>query len=266
MNAGFSPRGEEFSRIAFSAAARWLEVKCHFPNPFSILEEAFRYIFVIVKFPDPVHPPVPVKVHVPVTVLLFTVPCRVSVLPLGVPDVMVNWKAPVILPLKFPLRTNDPVWDPPEVKQAVDVVKLRLVPVTTTVPLPCVSDVVNAKAGVPSVFVSVAVQFPATVFALLEFPPPHATSIRPSARTMAIPNCFMATPQFIPLYLWNPWHSQKLRHHEGKKLGRANRSCLVFRERLAEIPPRKVGCLSQPQQQRPATGLGVSHHKLIADS
>ena len=55
-------------------------------------------------------------------------------MPLGVPDVTVNWKAPVILPLKFPLKTNEPVCDPPEVKQGVDVVKLRFVPVTV-VPL-----------------------------------------------------------------------------------------------------------------------------------
>jgi len=169
-------------------------------NTLLALEEAFRYTFVIVKFPAPVHPPVPVKVHVPLIVLLFTIPCcRVSVLPGGVPDVMVNWNVPVIFPLKFPLRTNDPVCDPPEVKQVFDVVKLRLVPVTT-VPLLCVRDVVNPKrAGVPSVFVSVAVQLPVTVAELLEFPPPHAASTKPSARTIAIPNCFMATPQFIPL-------------------------------------------------------------------
>ncbi len=41
-----------------------------------------RYIFVIVNVPDPVHPPVPVKFHVPVIVLRSTVPRRVSVLPL----------------------------------------------------------------------------------------------------------------------------------------------------------------------------------------
>ena len=89
------------------------------------------YILFNVKFPDPVHPEVtPVNVHVPVIVLLFTEPFRTSVLPGGVPDVMVNWKLPVILPLKFPLRTKDPVCDPPEVKHGVDVVKLRFVPVT----------------------------------------------------------------------------------------------------------------------------------------
>jgi hypothetical protein len=99
----------------------------------------------------------------------------------------------VIFPLKFPLRTNDPVCDPPEVKQAVEVVKLRFVPVTT-VPLLCISEVVNAKAGVPSVLVSVADQLPVTVAELLELPPPHAINVRPSARIIAIPNCFITTP------------------------------------------------------------------------
>ena len=93
--------------------------------------EKHPYILVSVKLPEPVHPGVnPVSVHVPVIALLFTVPCRVSVLPLGVADVMVNWNAPVILLLKFPLKTNEPVWDAAEVKQPVDVVKVRFAPVT----------------------------------------------------------------------------------------------------------------------------------------
>ena len=46
------------------------------------------YTLFIVKLPDPAHPDVtPVRVQVPETVLLFTVPCRVSRLPLIVePD------------------------------------------------------------------------------------------------------------------------------------------------------------------------------------
>jgi hypothetical protein len=52
------------------------------------------HILFIVNVPEPVHPEVsPVKVQVPVTVLLLIVPCRVSVLlPLvvPVPDTMVN--------------------------------------------------------------------------------------------------------------------------------------------------------------------------------
>jgi len=60
---------------------------------FAVTTSAKRipYILVSVKFPDPVHPGVnPVNVHVPVIALWFTVPCRVSVFPLGVADVMVN--------------------------------------------------------------------------------------------------------------------------------------------------------------------------------
>ena len=47
-----------------------------------------RYILFIVKLPDPAHPDVtPVRVQVPETVLLFTMPWRVSRLPLIVePD------------------------------------------------------------------------------------------------------------------------------------------------------------------------------------
>jgi hypothetical protein len=158
-----------------------------------------RYIFVIVNVPDPVHPPVPVKFHVPVIVLLATFPSSVTVFPLGVPDMIVSWKAPMIFPLEFWLRTNDPVCDPPEVKQLVDVVKVRFVPVTVAVPLPWVRDVVNAKAGVPSVFASVADQLPVTVGELLELPPPHPISTKPNTRTIAIKSCFIMTPDYFPL-------------------------------------------------------------------
>jgi hypothetical protein len=49
---------------------------------------SLRYILFMVKLPDPAHPDVtPVKVQVPETMLLLTVPCRVSRLPLMVvPD------------------------------------------------------------------------------------------------------------------------------------------------------------------------------------
>jgi hypothetical protein len=176
--------------------------------PFDV-GKASSYILVSVKVPDPVQPPVPVKVHMPVTVLLFSIPCcRISVLPGGVPDVMVNWKLPVIFPLKFPFRTNDPVSDPPEVKQGVDVEKLRFVPVTVALSLPWVSDVVNARASVPSLFVSVAAQFPETVFEVFELPPPQATRTRPIARTIAIPNCFINTPAILSLNPYRPLKSR----------------------------------------------------------
>src|ERR1700674_5739874 len=47
---------------------------------------------------------------------------------------MVSWNVPVTFPLKFPLRMNDPVSDPPDAKQGVAVVKLRFVTLTA-VPL-----------------------------------------------------------------------------------------------------------------------------------
>jgi hypothetical protein len=160
-------------------------------NALPISEDASTHIFVIVKVPDPVH--TPLKIQLPAIVLLVTVPVRTSVFPGGVPDTIVSWKAPVILPF-VPLSTNDPVCVPPEVKQLFEVVKLKFVPVTTVVVLPCVSDVVKVKAGVVSAFVSVAVQLPVTVPALLGLPPPHAVSITPNARTIVIPNCFITTP------------------------------------------------------------------------
>jgi len=97
--------------------------------------------------------------------------------------------------LKFPLKTNDPVSVPPDEKQGVEVVKLRFVTVTA-VPLLWFSNVVKPNAGDPSGLVSVAVQLPLMVFELLELPPPHATSVRPTTRSTAILNCFMRYPWF----------------------------------------------------------------------
>ena len=50
-----------------------------------------RYIFVTTKLPEPEHPElIPTSVHLPVMVLLFAVPCRVKVSPLGLPDLTVS--------------------------------------------------------------------------------------------------------------------------------------------------------------------------------
>ena len=49
-----------------------------------------NYPFVIVKLPEPVQPVPPVKDHVPEMVFPFAVPDRVSVLPLGDPDITPN--------------------------------------------------------------------------------------------------------------------------------------------------------------------------------
>src|SRR5579863_6616150 len=162
------------------------------------MQRSYVYIFVMAKFPEPAHPPVPVRVHVPEIVLSLTVPLRTSVLPEGVPDSTVNWKVPVTFPFTFPLRTNDPVSDPPEVKQEVEVVNTRFVPVTS-VPLPCVNEVVRAKAWVPSVSVNVAVQLPDTL-PELEPPPPHPPSTNPNASSVAMTVYFvcMTAPYNIP--------------------------------------------------------------------
>jgi hypothetical protein len=115
---------------------------------------------------------------------------------------MPSWNAPITLPLKFPLRMNEPVSDPPEAKQGVAVVKLRLVTVTTVL-LFCIREVVNANTGVPLESDNAAVQFPVTLFELpelLEFPPPHPTSDRPSSR-LAIPKYFMSIPSLNNLRL-----------------------------------------------------------------
>jgi hypothetical protein len=163
------------------------------PTPAPIVDTVHSHIFVKVKVPVPLHPEViPLKFQLPVIVLSFTVPVMVSVFPGGVPEVMVNWKAPVIAPLKFPLRTNDPVCVPPEVKHGVEVVKTRFVPVTA-VPLFCISEVVKLRFSDP---VSVAVQLPVTVPALLD-EPPHAANPTVSARTIAIANCFMTMPSLL---------------------------------------------------------------------
>src|ERR1700730_3028237 len=105
---------------------------------------------------------------------------------------MLSWNAPVTLPLKFPLRMNEPVSDPPDEKQGVAVVKLRLVTLTA-VPLLWLRDVVNAKVGPPLGSDNAAVQLPFTLFELLELPlpPPHAPSIIPSTRIVAILSCLM---------------------------------------------------------------------------
>src|SRR5579864_3150148 len=107
---------------------------------------------------------------------------------------MFSWNVPATFPLKLPLRTNAAVADPPEAKQGVAVVNLRFVTLTT-VPLFWARDVVNVKAGVPSGFDSAAVQLPfRLLFELVELLFPHALSISPSTRSIAIPSCFMGFP------------------------------------------------------------------------
>jgi hypothetical protein len=64
---------------------------------------------VSVKVPFPLQPPVLLAVQVPDIVLPFTVPLRVSIGPFmfGVAITIPN--VPIILPLEFPVRLNDPL-------------------------------------------------------------------------------------------------------------------------------------------------------------
>lgn len=145
------------------------------------------YILVAVKLPEPEQPElIPVSVQVPVMVLFFAVPCRLSVFPLGFPDLTISWKAPVTLPLKFPLRAKEADSVSSETKQGVWVVKLRLVTLTE-LPLICVKVVVKAKACELFELFKVAVQLPLMLLELLELllPHPPRTIVSPSRATIA---------------------------------------------------------------------------------
>jgi hypothetical protein len=84
---------------------------------------------LMVKFPFPLHPVVPLRVHVPVIVLPFTAPCRASWLFVPVEDAVEMFipNDPLTLPLKVPLRPNEPVCVVDPEKQEPLVVNLRLV-------------------------------------------------------------------------------------------------------------------------------------------
>src|SRR5262249_32816974 len=137
-----------------------------------------HYIGVIVKLPLPVQVVLPVNVHVPVIFPLLTVPCSLSTSDGSLVAVTVMAKVPDTCPLKFPVKPKLPVSVTGcELKQAPEVEKLNLVTVKL-VPLPCVNEVVKAKAVVPSVLVSIADQFP--LMLPDEFPPPQPDSTAPS--------------------------------------------------------------------------------------
>lgn len=106
---------------------------------------------------------------------------------------MFIWKPPEVTPFRFPLSVNPPVAVEPEAKQGDDVVKLRLVMVTS-LPLLWVNVAVKLNIGDPPEleFKSAAVQFP-LITSLLEFDPhPASTSAIPS--TKIVPSVFISTP------------------------------------------------------------------------
>ena len=96
----------------------------------------------IVNVPCPLHPP-PVRVQFPEIVLPLTVPFIKLRTLLVVPLVplMVIPNVPCTLPLKFPLRVNEPVSDVvSEAKQGAVEVKVNWVTLSV-LPLPCVKVV-----------------------------------------------------------------------------------------------------------------------------
>lgn len=106
------------------------------------------YIFVIVKLPLPLQPVPPTSVHVPEIVFPFAVLVRVSVLPLGFPDVTVNWNVPSTLPLKSPLKMKEPASVSPDTKHGEFDLNWKLV--TTSDPSPfTTNEVVKPKTAFP---------------------------------------------------------------------------------------------------------------------
>jgi hypothetical protein len=147
------------------------------------------YIFVIVKVPFPVHPPLPVRVQVPEMVLPLAVPFSASVLPEGSPDRTFMPKLPLTFPLKFPLSVNEPVSVSAETKQGEFVVNLKLVTLSDP-SLFSANEVPKAKTVVLPPLTSVAFHVPLILDAL-ELLEPQPTSASPIKSTNTMPNCFI---------------------------------------------------------------------------
>jgi hypothetical protein len=145
-----------------------------------------------VKLPEPVQPEVvPDNVHVPVTVLLFTVPFRLRTLFVADMDFTRNVRVPLVMPLKLPLSVNPPLAVVlPWVKQGEAVVKSRLV-TDTAMPLLWLSVIVNANEGEPLVPSRVAVQLPLTLLVELDLPLPQPPASKASAIASVDTMCFM---------------------------------------------------------------------------
>lgn len=146
------------------------------------------------KVPLPVQPNPPARVHVPEIVFPFAVPLSVSVLPEGVPDFTIIPNVPFTLPLKFPVKPNDPeaVW--PEVKHGDADVMVRFVTVSDPSPFTA-SDVPSVNAVVLLVSVNVALQLPLIFDGVLEEFEPHPTTASVANNRVANAKYFMFKPQ-----------------------------------------------------------------------
>jgi hypothetical protein len=150
------------------------------------------YIFVIVKLPVPLQP-VPLSVQVPVMVLPFAVPFMVRVAPDGVADCTLKPKLPFTLPLKLPLRVNDPVSELTVCKHGELELNLKLLMASEPSPF-TMSEVPNVKMVVLAVSMSVAFHVP-LMLPEFEFEP-HPASVRPTMRRSAVAKYFMLFPRF----------------------------------------------------------------------
>lgn len=148
------------------------------------------------KLPLPLHPVAPVSVHVPEMVLPATLPWRVSTffVPVDIVVIIIP-NVPATLPLKLPLRLNEPVCEVcSDAKQEPVDVKVKSVTLRVLL-LPCVKVVEKLKAGDPSGLVRAAVQVP---LMLPEFDPmlllPHPAKVNPNAKRTIIPICLYTLP------------------------------------------------------------------------
>src|SRR5579863_9772387 len=145
----------------------------------------------MVNVPDPVQVELPVKVQLPVIVFPFTVPTRASALPEGVPDCTVMPNLPFTLPLKSPLKVNEPVSVSPDVKHDELVVKLKFVNATDPLLLLTVIVVPNANTGELPPLTKLAFQFPFTLLAFELLFEPHPMRAMLIANRIATTNCFI---------------------------------------------------------------------------
>lgn len=148
----------------------------------------------MVKVPEPVQVELPLNVQVPVIVFPATVPDRASVLPAGVPECTVIPNLPFTLPLRSPLKVNEPVSVSPDVKHGEFVVKLKFVKATDP-SLLTVIVVPKAKTGAFPPLTKVAFQFPFTLLGLALLFEPHPISARLITNRTATANCFIRIPR-----------------------------------------------------------------------
>jgi hypothetical protein len=140
----------------------------------------------MVKVPEPVQPAEPVRDQFPVILFPFTVPVSVSVLPLGDPDTTLKPNWPVTLPLKFPLKANDPLSVSPDTKHGCPFDE-KLNWLTLKVPsLFTTSDVAKLKFVLERAAVQVPLMFPR-----VELFEPHPTRVKTTATNNATAGFFI---------------------------------------------------------------------------